>query len=483
MLIVLCFLGTFYCYWSVRSLVFPEMAYFYNMYGNSPRPTLHQVISAYNILQPGWYRPTSFFLFPFLLGLNYFNPAGVVFWNLVFFGLTGSLVPTLFLPRSDLPTRLLASCLILTAPALVAVSYFPTIDSLYILFSLLFVRSFERMVTGDRKGKRSAAFLSIFWYLAALTSKETSILLPVIAFLYTIINASDRHPQCSQLFRKAMVHCLPFVGLSGVYYVLYLVARGAYANAVYADIPTINKLPNILKLLYATLNVHLPIFPGKDVPTAGYPLMGNMIWSAIWLLTAGGLWWRWETIPVVKKMGFLFILTFLYLLSGMAGGHFHHVFPMMVCWAILIGRLFSFPGEILRWQRWKWGIELAVIAGLLFSCRTYASEILAVGEHGRVLQINTALFADHQLAALAHRDDCYLLVESDPWDLGGTVGVLGYLGRSSHTEARREEYVATITPETIRHVAARHPHKVIFGLFVRAEDHTYSIRRLWPLPH
>lgn len=488
LLTIFCFLAAFFCYRAILPLVHPEMAYFFQMYGYQPGPTLHQVFSAYNIFQPGWYRPTSFFLFPYLLSLNYLNPAGVVFFNIFFFALTCSLVPILFLPKSDLPTKLLSSSIILTAPALVAVTYFPTIDSLYILFSLLFIIAFEGAVKGNKKILARSSLPLLFWYLAAITCKETSVIIPLIACLYTIINNIDQHPQRRQLLVKATSLALPFLGLSTAYYCLYVVAKGVLSSQSYANIPAVHKLPKILKLLYATLNIHLPIVPGKNSPTAGYLKAGNLTWITIWLITAGLAWWRCKQISLIIKICFLLILASLYLLSGLAGGHFHHVFPMMVCLAILIGRLSLFPESAAaqrlaakRRQLLKKMLQLTLSVSLVFSCKAYATGILELGESRVELKINTALFHDRQLSDLARRDDIHLLVESIPWELGAGTGVLHYFGRNSNGGAS-EEYVSRITPAKIRQATIDHPNKIIFGLSIRAEDSIHSIRQLWPLP-
>ena len=377
LLSLFCFLAAFFCYQTVIPLVFPEMAYFYQMYGNSPGPTLQQVLSAYNIFQPGWYRPTSFFLFPYLLSLNYLNPAGVVAFNIIFFALTCSLVPILFLPSSDLPTKLLSSAIILTAPALVAVTYFPAIDSLHILFSLFFIKSFAGLVVGHKNLTRSSLLLT-FWYLAAVTSKESTIIIPFLAFLYTIIHNIDRLER-RRLFRKAVSLALPYLLISAAYYWLYMISKGVLSDPVYTNIPTIHKLPKILKLLYATLNLHLSIVPGENLPTAGYHQAGNLTWAAIWLLTTGLVWWRHKKIHPLSQLSFLLILASLYLLYGMAGGHFHHVFPMMVCLAILIGRLSTFPEKSValgipappRSQAFKRTVQLILVVGLVFSSNAY----------------------------------------------------------------------------------------------------------------
>lgn len=488
LLTIFCFIAAFFCYQTVLPLIFPEMAYFYHMYGNAPTPTLNQVISAYNIFQPGWYRPTSFFLFPYLLCLNYLNPTGVISFNIIFFALTCSVVPILFLHKSDLPTKLLSSIIILTSPSLVAVTYFPTIDSLHILFSLLFIMTFESKVMSKKISGVAFASL-IFWYLAAITCKESAAITPILALLYTIINNTDRHQQRKKLLQKIVGLALPFLLASAIYYCLYMVAKGVITDPVYANIPTFHKLPKILKLLYATMNIHLPFVPGDDIPTSGYLKTGNLLWGAIWFITIGLIWWRRKTFTPVILLCTILLLSILYLLSGMAGGHFHHVFPMMVCISILIGRLGTFP-EINspqglrtspRIQTIKKIIQLSMIGGLILSCNTYTSEILKRGEHRRELLVNTALFHDQEIFDLAHRDDVYLLVESAPWDVGANTGVLHYFGRKPNNNVS-EEYVVKISPEVISRVARTYPNKTIYGLSLEDRTPPYKIRELLPFP-
>ncbi len=492
LLVVFCFFAAFFCYNAVIPLVFPEMACSYQIYGNAPEPTIRQVISAYNIFSNSsgcWYRPTSFFLFPYLLSVNYFNPAGIVSYNIIFFAFTCALVPIFFLKKSDLTTKILASVFILTSPSLIDVTLFQIIDPLYIIFSIFFIVIFEKMTTIHNDVMSYNIFALIFFYVAAITSKESTIIIPFIAPLYTIINNTvsiyNHNISSKRIYSIAAI----FFGISVGYYLLYLATRGVIANRIYTDIPSIRKLPKVLTLIYATINVNATKLPGYNLSTSGYTTLGNTTWTVIWIITAGLFAWRYKKIPPINQLCFLLIIFSLYLLSGLAGGHFHHVFPMIICWAIMIGRLSTFPEEtdchklssLSRKKILKIAVQITLIICLIISCKTYSSHLLELGYNREALKINTSLFHDKSIYDLAHRDNTYLLIESPKWDIGGGAGVLHYYGRNPGG-GEQEEYVNKITPEKISETAKSHPNKIIYGLMPHSGNPPYKICQLWPPP-
>ena len=487
-LVVFCFFTAFFCYHALIPLVFPEMACSYQIYGNAPEPKISQVISAYNIFSFSsgcWYRPTSFFLFPYLLSENYFNPAGIVSYNIIFFAFTCAMVPIFFLKKSNLTTKILASIFILTSPSLTDIILFQVIDPIYIIFSILFIVAFEKMVTKLAKLTIFDFFILILLYLAAITSKESTIIIPIIAPLYTAINNGKYVLNCNTSLKRIYLLATIFISLSAGYYLLYLYTRGVIANRIYTDMPSIRKLPKVIMLVYATLNVNATKLPGYKLSTAGYTTLGNITWATIWLIMTGLLAWCNKIINHINFICFVLIISSLYLLSGLAGGHFHHVFPMLICFAVLVGRLITFSdneniNKLSSFNKiFMMSIQISIIICLVISCKTYASHLLELGYNSNALKINTSLFHDKTIYDIAHRDNTYLLIESPKWDIGGGAGVLHYYGRNPGGK-EKEEYVDKITPKKISEIAKNNPNVIIYGLTPDSGNPPYKISQLWP---
>jgi hypothetical protein len=129
-----CIVGGFVIFAPIVGLVFPEFALFYELFGNSGRPSFSFVLNTFSEFSGGWYRPVSFALAPFLMGIDFLNPSSVIVFNIIFFSFAVYFVSVAFLANAGLIVKILAASLILSAPSLQSVSYFPVIDSLYIIF-------------------------------------------------------------------------------------------------------------------------------------------------------------------------------------------------------------------------------------------------------------------------------------------------------------------------------------------------------------
>jgi hypothetical protein len=462
-LLAYCVVGGFAIFGPILGLVFPEYALFYVDFGNAARPSFSHVLQSFMAFSFGWYRPVSHFLAPYVLGIDFLNPSSIVAMNIVFFAIASWLAPIVLLPQAGLGPRLLTSSLILSAPALQGVSYIPGLDSLYVIFAIATIVALERAYLKGGSflsATYAAAFLS--WALA-VASKEVGVLTPFIAvpviFLRRIADGVET-PSWA-LFQKVARYCGPLAATSVLYYLTYLLQRGAFTTVEsYSSVPGTESLVRIRQLVAVSFNIG---FPSADSAwlrhvTSGYDPVAStlrmMLYAAATLFGAILIFGRkhWSVIA------FLAVLVTLVIPIGLFAIHPHHAFPVVIAIAVGVGASVStLPQGFLRVFRVPAGpvftatglLLAAVSLVLMHRAYIYNADVLLTGIHAFHLRYNTKLFNDEAFKALIKRRPTFVLIEKCPssWTVGAGAGVLNYFGGSP--VALGEEYVDDFLPRTI----------------------------------
>jgi hypothetical protein len=464
LLLAYCVIGGFAVSGPIFGLVWPEYALLYFGFGNAAKPSFSHVLQSLVGFYFGWYRPVSHVLAPYVLGIDVLNPSSIAAMNIVFFAIASWLAPIVFLHQAGLGPRLLTSSLILSAPALQSVLYWPVIDSLYIIFAIATIVALERAYLKGGSflsATYAAAFLS--WALA-VASKEVSVLTPFVAvpviFLRRITDGVET-PSWA-LFQKVARYCGPLAAVSVLYYLTYLSQKGAFtAVGGYSSVAGTESLGRIRQLVGVSFNIG---FPSADSAwlrgvTGGYDPVAStlrmILYTAATLSGAILIFSRkhWSVIA------FLGVLVTLVIPIGSLAIHPHHTFPVVIAIAVGVGasvstlsqgflRVFRVPAKPVFMGT---GLLLAAVSlALMHRAYIYNANVLLTGIHASFLRYNTRLFNDNAFKALLKRRPTFALIEKKclgSWGVGSGVGVLNYFGGSP--VALGEEYVDDFLPGTI----------------------------------
>jgi hypothetical protein len=463
LLLAYCIVGGFAIFGPILGLVWPENALFYYGFGNAAKPSFSHVLQSFVGFYFSWYRPVSHVLAPYVLGIDFLNPSSIVAMNIVFFAIASWIAPIIFLPQAGLGPRLLTSSLILSAPALQTVLYLPVIDSLYIIFAIATIVALERAYL---KGGSflsvtyAAAFLS--WALA-VTSKEVGVLTPFVAvpviFLRRLTDGAET-PSWA-LFHKVARYCGPLAAASVLYYLTYLLQKGAFTTVGgYSSVPGGESLGRIRQLVAVSFNIGFPSADSEWLrwATNGYdPVAGTlrMILYAAAMLSGAILIFGRKHWSVIAFLG---VLVTLGIPIGSLAIHPHHTFPIVIAIAVGVGasvsnlsqgflRLFRVPARPVFAAT---GLLLAAVSlALMHRAYIYNADVLLTGIHAFILHYNTRLFNDDAFKALIKRRPTFLLIEkcSTAWSVGSEVGVLKYY--SGSRVALGERYVDDFLPGMI----------------------------------
>ena len=463
LLLAYCVVGGFAISGPIFGLVWPEYALFYVSFGNAP--SFSHVLQSFVSFYFGWYRPVSHVLAPYVLGIDFLNPSSIVAMNIVFFAITSWLAPIVFLPQAGLGPRLLTSSLILSAPALQSILYWPVIDSLSIIFAIATIVALERAyVKGGSflSATYAAAFLP--WALA-VASKEVGVLTPFIAvpviFLRRISDGVET-PSWALLLKVAR-YCGPLAAASVLYYLTYLLLqKGAFTTVGgYSSVPGAESLGRIRQLVGVSFNIG---FPSADSAwlrwaTSGYDPVASTLRMILYaaatfsgaILIFGRKHW--------SVIAFLGVLVTLVIPIGLFAIHPHHTFPVVIAIAVGVGasvstllqgllKVFRVPAKPVFAAT---GFLLAAVSlALMHRAYLYNTDVLRTGIHAPFLRYNTRLFYDDAFKALLRRRPTFVLIEKKclgSWGIGSGKGVLKYFGGSP--VALGEDYVDDFLPRTI----------------------------------
>jgi hypothetical protein len=464
LLLAYCIIGGIVISGPIFGLVWPEYALMYYGFGNAAKPSFSHVLQSFAGIYFGWYRPVSHVLAPYVLGIDYLNPSSIVAMNIVFFAIASWLAPIVFLPQAGLGPRLLTSSLILSAPALQSVLYWPVIDSLYVIFAIATIVALERAYLMGGSFLSATYAAAFFLWALAVASKEVAVLTPFVAvpvlFLRRISNGVEMPSW--PLFQKVARYCGPLAAASVLYYLTFLWQKGAFTTVGgYSSVPGGESLGRIRLLFAVSFNIG---FPSADSAwlryvTRGYDPVASTLRMILYVAaTLSGVILIFDR-KHWSVIAFLGVFVTLVIPIGLFAIHPHHAFPVVIAIAVGVGasvsilsqgflRVFRVPaGPVFT----ATGLLLAVVSlALMHRAYIYNADVLLTGIHAPFLRYNTRLFNDNAFKALIKRRPTFVLIEKKclgSWGVGSGVGVLNYFGGSP--VAVGEDYVDDFLPRTI----------------------------------
>jgi hypothetical protein len=418
-------------YGRVAGLVYPEDSDFALEFGNHSwyhALTFGQIIEQYFKLGHGWYRPTGFYLLPYLFRIDYFQPAEQVSLDIATMIVAAAMITLFFRHVRALPA-VVGVLAVLLAPALYEVSYGVQADSFYIIFGMAFLlvadELFDRPWERRRRWALRAALVVLF--ALTITTKEVG---AGVAFLLVPV-LIVRGPQLSrERVRRAIVFASPFMFVSVIFAIVYRTQVSA-ETGTYSTHPSLERLLNFVNLISWTFGFRSP----RHTFTQWIPAWsgGEKLLAIVMLLVlAGGLLLTWRQLKLWRIA--IYVATALAIAVAIAavGGIPYHGYPIVVMYGVaFIVVLQALMARVERfgpWQKYVVSVAMvALIAGQLVQGYQTFGDALYRGPHTAYLEASTELFDGSTLAPVHEAVDSLLVFQDC---LGGLHNPLTYYART-----------------------------------------------------
>lgn len=424
-------------YGRVAGLVYPEYSDFALEFGSHAwyhALSFTQILGEYFKLGHGWYRPTGFYLIPYLFRIDYFQPAEQVTLDIAAMVIAAAMI-TGFFARLRLLPAAIGVLAVLLAPALYEVAYGVQADSFYIIFGIAFLlvadrlyyRGFERRV---KWGLRAAL---VVLFLLTITTKEVGAGVAFLLVPFLLI----RGPGLSrERVRRSLMFASPFMVASLVFAVIYRTQVSA-ETSTYSTHPSLGRLLNFVNLLSWTVGLRSP----RHTFTQWIPAWssGETAFAVVLLaVLVVGLAVTWRQFGLWRIAIYVGTALAIALAIAAVGGIPYHAYPLVIMYGValiavlqaLLSRL-----EHLRagWLGWLASIAmLALIGGQLVAGYRAFGDALYRGPHTAYLEASTELFDGSTLAPVREAADPLLVFQDC---LGGLHNPLGYYARTDRGTA------------------------------------------------
>jgi hypothetical protein len=392
-----------------------------------------EILGKYLTLGHGWYRPTGFYLIPYLLRIDYFQPAEQITLDIAVLVITATMI-TLFFRRLRVLTAVAASLSVLLAPALYQVTYGVQADGFYIIFGLAFLWVADRVFYGEDGGWRRAVWGAalLLTFLLTITTKEVGCLVALLMIPFLLLRGPDELTWAR--VRKVMRFALPFLGIVIAYIVIYKTQVNAN-SPTYSTAINPSRTLNFINLISWTLGFRSPRHTFLNwVPNWSH---GETVVQALILaVVLGGLAFTWRRFRL-WRIG-LFLLTALITSSAIAtvGGIPYHGYPLVIMYGFAFLAVMEAVADRLAALS-----PSRIRAGLLSGCATALVALIVLmtyqghstyggviynGPQTPYLEASTELFDGSVLAPVRHTSDPLFIFQDC---LGGLDNALGYYAR------------------------------------------------------
>jgi hypothetical protein len=393
-----------------------------------------QILGKYFTLAHGWYRPTGFYLIPYLLRIDYFQPSEQITLDIATLAIVSVMIIA-FVPRARVLVAAIAALSVLLAPSLYQVTYGVQADSFYIIFGLAFLWIADRVYYGTAVGWRRHALRTalIVAFFLTITTKEIGCLVALLVIPFLLLRGPD------QLTKRrvwgAVRFAVPFLAVVVVYGVVYKTQVNAN-SPTYSTHLNLGRSLNFINLISWTLGFRSP----RNTFTNWVPNWSHtetVVQALLLASVLGGLVFTWRRFRVWRIVLFLLAALVSAVAIASVGGIPYHGFPLVIMYGFAIlfvleatfDRLESSP--ILR--RRSLGLGAVSAASVVMICllvaqghSTYGG-VIVDGPQTDYLEASTELFDGSTLAPVRHSNDP-LLVFNDC--LGGLDNPLKFYARS-----------------------------------------------------
>jgi hypothetical protein len=397
--------------------------------------TFSQILGKYFSLGHGWYRPTGFYLIPYLLRIDYFQPSEQITLDIATLVIAAVLI-TVFFRRLRVLTAVAASLSVLLAPALYQVTYGVQADSFYIIFGLAFLWVADRLYYGDFHGWRRVAWWSglVVTFLLTITTKEVGCLLAFLVIPFLLLRGPDE--LTANRIWRAVRFALPFLLIVLIYGIAYKAAVNAN-SPTYSTHLNLSRSLNFINLISWTLGFRSP----RNTFTNWIPnwSSGETVVQVLILATVlGGLLITWRRFRPWRIGLFLLTAFITSVAIASVGGIPYHGYPLVVMYGfafLLVTEAVADRLEALRASRTRLLIRagaataLLVLIGLImYEGHSTYGQVIYGGPQSAYLQASTELFDGPTLAPVRHANNPLFVFQDC---LGGLDNPLKFYARSA----------------------------------------------------
>ena len=408
--LVVCMIAASVVYGPIAGYVYPE----YSDFAVPLRDIgLGDVIGKYFGIGQGFYRPTTNYLLPWLLHLDYFEPARQTVVTIAMFALAAWSL-TLFAREGSALAYAAGALTVLMAPALYLEAYGAIVDSLYVLLAALFILALHKLYVDPGTGARRWLMVgvTVVAFLLMLTAKEINAMVPFIAVPLLVVMADRCTPRG---ILQAIKLAAPFMGASLIFVITY-VAFGPEGGGVYSTSPNLGRLPATMDLLAWATGFR---WEGTEYPGwipqwgPGYARAPAILLGA----TALGAILLWRELKPTRIAIYLGTTVAIAAAIASVGGLPHHTFPVVMMYGGAVMAVATVAVRRLRELESPLptaglAVGMALLCALLIT-NGYSrfEDALYRGPHTPYLTASTELFRGSALAPVRKAYDPLLIFE------------------------------------------------------------------------
>jgi hypothetical protein len=393
-----------------------------------------EILGKYFTLGHGWYRPTGFYLIPYLLRIDYFQPSEQITLDIATMVIAATMITFFFRKLRILPA-IAASLSVLLAPALYQVTYGVQADSFYIIFGLAFLWVADRVYYGDDKGRRRAGWYValVFTFLLTITTKEIGCLVALLVIPFLLLRGPDELTW-ARVWR-AVRFALPFLGLVLAYAVIYKTQVTANSPTYSTSLQS-GRMLNFINLISWTLGFHSPRHTFLNwVPNWSHS--EAVVQGLILATVLGGLLLTYRRFRLWRIA--LFLLTALVTSVAIAtvGGIPYHGYPLVIMYGFAFLVVMEAAADRLKESR-RLRIRTSLFSGvgaalaalillMVYQGHSTYGGVIFDGPQSPYLSASTELFDGTVLAPVRHSSNPLFVFQDC---LGGLDNALGYYAKS-----------------------------------------------------
>jgi hypothetical protein len=424
-------------YGRVAGLVYPEYSDFALEFGSHSwyhALTFGEILGKYFSLGHGWYRPTGFYLLPYLFRTDYFQPAQQVALDIATLIIAAGMI-TLFVSRSRVLPAIVGVLAVLLAPALYQVTYGVQADSFYIIFGLAFLLVALRLYRGEADRRLRWLLRVALWvlFLFTITTKEVG---TGVAFLLIPVLILSGPEISWRRLKSALVFASPFMIVAVAFAVIYR-SQVSAETSNYSTHLSFGRLLNFVNLLSWTVGLRSP----RHTFTQWIPAWSSTEKTLAIVMLAvlvGGLLVTWRQIGLWRIAVYLVTALAVALAIASVGGIPYHGYPLVIMYGVaFVVVLHALLSRVEGWTGARGvaivslGIVVLICAQIVQGYRTFG-DALYRGPHTAYLEASTELFDGATLAPVREAADPLLIFQDC---LGGLHNPLGYYARTNRGTA------------------------------------------------
>jgi hypothetical protein len=394
-----------------------------------------QILGEYFKLGHGWYRPTGFYLIPYLFRIDYFQPSEQITLDIATLVVAAAMIVP-FIRRPRIMTALVASMAVLLAPALYQVTYGVQADSFYIIFGLAFLWLADRAHYGQTVAWRRTMLWGalVLSFLLTITTKEIGCLVAILVVPFLLLRGPDRLTKQGVL--RVLQFATPFLAVVVLYGIVYKTQVNAN-SPTYSSSFKLERALNFINLISWALGFRSP----RNTFTNWVPNWSSAeaaIQALLLAVVLGGLLVTWRRFRPWRIALFLLTAFVTAVAIASVGGIPYHGYPLVIMYGfaiLLVLEAVCDRIELLRNDRARrilapgaTGVAVLLVALTIYQGHSTYGGVITGGPQTPYLLASTELFDGSTLVPVRHSTDPLFVFQDC---LGGLDHPLKFYARSA----------------------------------------------------